>query len=43
LDVRFSKEKMPKQVDYIIVGSGPGGLVSGALLSKLGKKVLVLE
>lgn len=29
--------------DAIIVGGGPGGLATGALLAKAGKKVLVLE
>lgn len=30
-------------MDYIIIGSGLSGLTSAAILSKLGKKVLVLE
>lgn len=29
--------------DYIVVGSGMGGMTTAALLSKLGKRVLVLE
>ncbi len=29
--------------DYVIVGSGMGGMTAAALLSKLGKRVLVLE
>jgi all-trans-retinol 13,14-reductase len=29
--------------DYIVIGSGMGGMCSAALLAKLGKKVLVLE
>lgn len=43
LQNRFSKAKIPKNIDYIIVGSGTSGLTSAAALSKLGKKVLVLE
>ena len=43
ISVGFSKEKILKKIDYIIIGSGPSGLVSAAILSKLGKKVLVLE
>jgi all-trans-retinol 13,14-reductase len=29
--------------DYIVIGSGMGGMTTAAMLSKLGKKVLVLE
>ncbi|MEE2962240.1 MAG: NAD(P)/FAD-dependent oxidoreductase [Myxococcota bacterium] len=29
--------------DYIVIGSGMGGMTAAAMLSKLGKKVLVLE
>ena len=29
--------------DYIVIGTGIGGMVSAALLSKLGRRVLVLE
>ena len=39
----YSKKKIPENLDTIIIGSGIGGLTCGALLSKLGKKVLVLE
>ena len=30
-------------LDYIIIGSGINGLVAGALLSRAGKKVLIVE
>lgn len=40
---RYSKLKIPNNIDVIILGSGISGLVCGALLSKCGKKVLVLE
>lgn len=40
---KFSKEKIPEKIDYIIIGSGASGLFTAAILSKLGKKVLVLE
>ena len=39
----FSMKKIPKDLDYIIIGSGIAGLVTAAFLSKIGKKVLVLE
>ena len=29
--------------DAVIIGGGPSGLSSGALLAKAGKKVLILE
>lgn len=40
---RYSFEKVPANLDCIIVGSGIGGLYCGALLAKAGQKVLVLE
>ena len=39
----FSKKKIPTNIDTIIIGSGIGGLTTAALLSRTGKKVLVLE
>jgi len=39
----YSKKKIPVGLDTIIIGSGIGGLSCGAILSKIGKKVLVLE
>jgi len=41
--VNPQKPKEEKEYDVIIVGSGMGGLTSGALLSKRGRKVLILE
>lgn len=34
---------MPKKYDVIVIGAGPGGATSAALLSKMGLKVLLLE
>lgn len=39
----YSKMKIPQDIDVIIIGSGIGGLTCGGLLSRIGKKVLVLE
>ncbi len=39
----FAADKVPQNLDAIVVGSGPGALSAAALLSKAGKKVLVLE
>jgi all-trans-retinol 13,14-reductase len=40
----FSTDKLPDgHLDAIVIGSGIGGLCTAALLSKVGKKVLVLE
>lgn len=40
---RFIPSKVPKNVDVIIIGSGMGGGAAASILSKYGKKVLVLE
>ena len=40
---RFTAKKIPKDLDAIVVGSGISGLTTAALMSKFGKKVLVLE
>ena len=39
----FKMRKVPADTDYVIIGSGMGGLYCGALLAKAGKKVVVLE
>ena len=39
----FSMQKVPEDLDAIIVGSGIGGLTTGAIMAKAGKRVLVLE
>lgn len=43
LQDRFSKRNVPRNLDAIIIGSGIGGLTTGALLARNGQKVLVLE
>lgn len=40
---RYRKKKAADHYDVIVIGSGIGGLTNAALLSKLGKKVCVLE
>ena len=39
----WSKHIPPGPWDYVIVGSGMGGMTTAALLSKIGRRVLVLE
>lgn len=41
---RYWSKKIPDDKwDYIVIGSGMGGMTTAALLAKLGKRVLVLE
>ncbi len=40
---RYSKLRIPNDLDVIVIGSGIGGLSTAAFLSKVGKRVLVLE
>jgi all-trans-retinol 13,14-reductase len=40
---KYSKGKIAPDIDYVIIGSGMGGLSCAAILSRLGRKVLVLE
>lgn len=39
----WSKDIPAGRWDYLVIGSGMGGMTTAALLSKLGKRVLVLE
>ena len=39
----FSVDRVPSDLDAIVIGSGIGGLTTAALLAKIGRKVLVLE
>jgi len=39
----FTKDKVPDNLDAIVIGSGIGGLATAAIMAKSGKKVLVLE
>lgn len=43
LRVGYSPKKVPSEIDHIIIGSGLSGLYLAALLTKLGRRVLVLE
>ena len=40
---RFTLSKVPQNPDVLIIGSGMGGSTAASILSKHGKKVLVLE
>lgn len=40
---RYRANRLNGPYDAIVIGSGPGGLTSAALLSAIGRKVLVLE
>lgn len=39
----FSADKVPEDLDAVVIGSGIGGLTTAAIMAKSGKRVLVLE
>ncbi|KAM8844878.1 all-trans-retinol 13,14-reductase-like [Spinachia spinachia] len=39
----FREDRVPPALDAVVIGSGIGGLTAAALLSKAGKRVVVLE
>lgn len=43
LHEKFHVSKVPNDLDYIIIGSGMSGLTCAAILSRLGRRVVVLE
>eukprot|EP00484_Ammonia_sp_Unknown_P018878 CAMPEP_0197024112 /NCGR_PEP_ID=MMETSP1384-20130603/4752_1 /TAXON_ID=29189 /ORGANISM="Ammonia sp." /LENGTH=802 /DNA_ID=CAMNT_0042452451 /DNA_START=138 /DNA_END=2546 /DNA_ORIENTATION=+ len=43
LQARYSRSRVPKNLDAIVIGSGIGGLTTAALMARAGKKCLVLE
>ena len=43
IKVLLNAFQVPSKVDVIIIGGGVGGLVTGSILARAGKKVLILE
>jgi prolycopene isomerase len=41
--MRFHREAREDAYDVVVIGSGVGGLVAGATLARLGRKVLIVE
>jgi phytoene dehydrogenase-like protein len=40
---RYRVEKIPENIDTVVIGSGMSGLTCAAVLSRMGRRVLVLE
>ena len=40
---RYRVEKIPANFDTVVIGSGMSGLTCAAVLSRMGRRVLVLE
>jgi phytoene dehydrogenase-like protein len=40
---RYAPEKIPDDIDTVVIGSGMSGLTCAAVLSRMGRRVLVLE
>ena len=43
LPAAFSADRVPAELDAVVIGSGIGGLCVAAIMAKSGKRVLVLE
>ena len=40
---RYSEDKIPEDIDTIVIGSGMSGITAGAILARMGETVLILE
>ena len=41
--IMMTSLQVPEHLDAIIIGSGIGGMTTGAIMAKAGKRVLILE